>query len=112
MNEKPEVELTEGSQYKIFSLGGRDNMLETVGTFKGFTSLGVDEPGLLMELNGNMEKWLGRLELSLYMLYLQLIYLKQYPTRKRTMQKRWIIMLGSVIRRSFIRFSLISYIIY
>jgi len=89
MNEKPEVELTEGSQYKIFSLGGRDNMLETEGTFKGFTSLGVDEPGLLMELNGK------RLESSLCTLCLQLTYLKQYQTRKKRIRKEWIITSGN-----------------
>jgi hypothetical protein len=51
MSKKLEMELTEGSEYKIYSLGGRDKMLETEGTFKGFISVGVDEIGLLMELN-------------------------------------------------------------
>ena len=57
MNEKEKMELTEGSEYKIFSIGGRENMLETEGIFKGFISIGVDESGLLIELNsahGNM----------------------------------------------------------
>jgi hypothetical protein len=44
-------ELTEGSVYKITSLGSRDQLLETEGTFRGFISIGVDETGLLMELN-------------------------------------------------------------
>ena len=30
------VELTEGSIYKITSLGSRDKLIETEGTFKGF----------------------------------------------------------------------------
>ncbi len=51
MNEKEKMELTEGSEYKIFSIGGRENMLETEGIFKGFISIGVDESGLLIELN-------------------------------------------------------------
>jgi hypothetical protein len=51
MNEKEKMELTEGSEYKIFSIGGRENMIETEGIFKGFISIGVDESGLLVELN-------------------------------------------------------------
>ena len=51
MEDKKKMELTEGSVYKITSLGGRDQLLETVGTFKGFISIGVDETGLLMELH-------------------------------------------------------------
>ena len=52
------MELTEGSTYKISSIGARDKVLETEGVFKGFISIGVDETGLLMELSknhGNME---------------------------------------------------------
>ncbi|HHH79540.1 MAG TPA: hypothetical protein ENL13_01400 [Thermoplasmatales archaeon] len=41
--------LTEGSKYKIYSLGAKDTLLETVGIFKGFASLGLDEIGLCME---------------------------------------------------------------
>lgn len=50
MEDKNKMELTEGSVYKITSLGGRDQLIETVGIFKGFISIGVDETGLLMEL--------------------------------------------------------------
>ena len=48
---KKKMELTEGSVYKITSLGGRDSSIETEGVFKGFISIGVDETGLLMELS-------------------------------------------------------------
>jgi hypothetical protein len=51
MNKEKKMELTEGSIYKITSLGGRDKPLETEGIFRGFISIGVDETGLLMELN-------------------------------------------------------------
>ena len=51
MNQEKKMELTEGSVYKITSLGGRDKILETEGVFKGFISIGVDETGLLMELS-------------------------------------------------------------
>ncbi len=56
-NEKYKLELTEGSIYKITTIGGRDKLIETEGTFKGFISIGVDETGLLIELSkhhGNM----------------------------------------------------------
>jgi len=48
---KEKMELTEGSEYKIFSIGGRDQSLETEGTFKGYISIGIDETGLLIEMN-------------------------------------------------------------
>ena len=51
--EEKKLELTEGSEYKITSLGSRDKMVETEGVFKGFISIGVDETGLLIELNKN-----------------------------------------------------------
>ena len=50
MNKKEEMKLTEGSRYRIISIGGRDIALETEGVFKGFATLGIDEGGLLMEL--------------------------------------------------------------
>ena len=50
MTKKDEIKLTEGSRYKIFSIGGRDNALETEGVFKGFASIGIDEGGLQIEL--------------------------------------------------------------
>jgi hypothetical protein len=51
IDDDKKMELTEGSVYKITSLGSRDNVLETEGVFKGFISIGVDETGLLIELN-------------------------------------------------------------
>jgi hypothetical protein len=51
MEKENKMELTEGSVYKITSLGGRDVLLETEGVFKGFISIGVDETGILMELS-------------------------------------------------------------
>ena len=51
MKDEKKMELTEGSVYKITSLGARDSVLETEGTFLGFISIGVDETGLLMELS-------------------------------------------------------------
>lgn len=52
MDKNKKMELTEGSEYKIMSLGSRDKLIETCGVFKGFISIGVDEIGVLMELSG------------------------------------------------------------
>ena len=62
-DEKDKLELTEGSVYKITSLGGRDHLLETEGTFKGFISIGVDETGLLMELSKNHGAMAGKIRI-------------------------------------------------
>ena len=50
MKEKVNIELTTGSKYKIFSLGGKENTLESEGYFEGYISIGVDEIGLLIKL--------------------------------------------------------------
>ena len=43
MSKKPEMELTDGSEYNIISIGGRDSALETKGIFKGFMTIGIDD---------------------------------------------------------------------
>jgi len=57
------MELTEGSEYKITSLGGKDTVLETEGVFKGFISIGVDETGLLMELSVSHGDMAGKIRI-------------------------------------------------
>ncbi|UCD14191.1 MAG: hypothetical protein JSW60_01900 [Thermoplasmatales archaeon] len=49
MNKKKQVKLTEGSRYKIISIGGREKPLETEGVFNGFATLGIDEIGLIIK---------------------------------------------------------------
>lgn len=51
MNKKTELKLTEGSKYRIISIGGRENPLETEGIFMGFSTLGIDEIGLIMNID-------------------------------------------------------------
>ena len=51
MTKKDELKLTEGSRYKVISIGGRDVALETEGVFKGFASIGIDEGGMQIELS-------------------------------------------------------------
>jgi hypothetical protein len=63
MNKNKKMELTEGSVYKITSLGGRDILLETEGIFRGFISIGVDETGLLMELGKSHGEMSGKIRI-------------------------------------------------
>ena len=63
MSKKPNLELTEGSEYKITSLGGRDILFETEGVFKGFVSLYVDEVGLIMEMNKKHGDMAGKIRI-------------------------------------------------
>ncbi len=60
---KKKMELTEGSVYKITSLGGKDKAIVTEGIFKGFISIGVDETGLLMELNRSHGDMAGKIRI-------------------------------------------------
>ena len=53
MEDKNKLELTQGSKYKIFSLGGKENTLESEGFFEGYLNIGVDEIGLLLKLSEN-----------------------------------------------------------
>jgi len=60
MKDIEKMELTVNSEYKIYSLAGRENVLESEGVFKGFISIGVDETGLLLELNEKHENMTGK----------------------------------------------------
>lgn len=61
--EKQNRELTEGSEYKITSLGTRDRLIETEGVFEGFISVGLDGTGLLMKLGENHEGMQGKIRI-------------------------------------------------
>ncbi len=50
MNKKEDIKLTEGSRYKIISIGGRESSLETEGIFSGYATVGLEEGGLLIQL--------------------------------------------------------------
>jgi len=63
MNKEEKMGLTEGSEYKITSLGGRDTVLETEGVFKGFISIGLDETGLLIELSASHGDRAGKIRI-------------------------------------------------
>lgn len=55
MDKKQDWKLIEGSQYKIISIGGRDSTLETIGIFKGYATIGIEEGGLVIELHTKNE---------------------------------------------------------
>lgn len=61
--DKEKMELTEGSEYKISSLGTKEKLIETEGVFKGFISVGVDGTGLLMELGDAHNDLKGRIRI-------------------------------------------------
>lgn len=83
MNDEKKMELTEGSEYKILSLGGRDIMIETEGVFKGFINIGVDETGLLMELNHKHGEMAGKTRIVPLHVLLAIDVLKIEETEKK-----------------------------
>jgi len=83
MNKKLDIELTEGSEYKIISLGGKDSALETEGVFKGFMSMGVDEVGLLMELGERHDKMAGKIRIIPLHVILAIDVFEAKPNQKR-----------------------------
>jgi hypothetical protein len=87
MDKKLEIELTEGSEYKITSLGGRDKVLETEGIFKGFMSIGVDEVGLLMELSKKHDKMAGKIRIVPLHVILAIDVLEAKPNLKKDSDK-------------------------
>ena len=87
MNKKPEIELTEGSSYKIISLGGRDKVLESEGIFKGFTSIGADEFGLVMELNDKHGEMAGKIRIIPLHAILAIDVFEAKPNQKKDEDK-------------------------
>ena len=63
MNKKEDFKLTEGSRYKILSISGRDNALETIGIFKGFATIGIEEGGLQILLDENHGDMQGKIRI-------------------------------------------------
>ena len=51
MKNEPEMKLTKESEYRIFSLGSREHMLESHGVFEGYVNIGMDEVGMILTLN-------------------------------------------------------------
>jgi len=83
MNKEEKMELTEGSEYKILSLGGRDTIIETEGIFKGFITIGVDETGLLMEMNHKHGEMTGKTRIIPLHVLLAIDILKMEENEKK-----------------------------
>ena len=58
--ELPPVHLTLGSKYHVRSLASREAVLDTRGTFRGFTSVGTID-GLAMELDETHKELAGKM---------------------------------------------------
>lgn len=54
-DQQRKIALTEGSKYHIQSIGKRDELLITEGTFLGYTRIGSDE-ALCIEMEGKKPK--------------------------------------------------------
>jgi hypothetical protein len=63
MKDRENMELTKGSKYKIFSLGGKENILESEGYFEGYINVGVDEIGLLIKLTEKHEDMANKIRI-------------------------------------------------
>jgi len=87
MNKKTEMELTDGSKYTIISIGGRENALETKGTFKGFMTMGVDEIGLIMKLDKEHGDMTGKLRIVPLHAILAIDVLDAKPNSKKDTEK-------------------------
>ena len=87
MNNKNKMELTEDSVYKVTSLGARDAVLETEGTFKGFISIGVDETGLLMELSESHGDMAGKIRIVPLHVILLIDILESKENQKKDEEK-------------------------
>ena len=87
MTKKEEVQLTEGSKYKIYSIGGRDTAMETEGVFKGFSQFGIDEGGLVIELGENHGSMHGKLRILPLHAILAIDILDEKPDEKKSEDK-------------------------
>jgi len=63
MKKEAKIELTLGSKYRILSIGGRDNPLESEGIFEGYISIGADALGLLLKLDKSHKELSGKIRI-------------------------------------------------
>jgi len=87
MNDEKKVELTEGSIYKVTSLGAKDAVLETEGAFIGFISIGVDETGLLMKLSESHGDMAGKIRIVPLHVILLIDVLESKQNKKKDDEK-------------------------
>lgn len=83
MKKKSDMELTKGSHYKVYSLGSRERYLTSEGVFEGYVTVGVDEIGLLMELNEQNEEMSGKMRIIPIHAVLAIDVLQAKPNNKK-----------------------------
>ncbi len=83
MKKKSDMELTKGSHYKIYSLGSREQYLTSEGVFEGYITVGVDEIGLLIELNDQNENMAGTMRIIPIHAVLAIDILEAKPNDKK-----------------------------
>jgi hypothetical protein len=81
MKKKPDMELTVESLYRIISIGGRNNSIETKGIFKGYMTIGVEEIGLLLELDKDHGDMAGKIRIIPLHAILAIDVLKAKPNK-------------------------------
>ena len=87
MEDKNKLELTQGSKYKIFSLGGKENTLESEGFFEGYLNIGVDEIGLLLKLSENHGDMMNKIRIIPLHVILAIDILDAKPNNKNDDEK-------------------------
>lgn len=81
-DDEPEITMTLGSKYRILSLGSREEMLETRGTFRGVVSLGtVDAMGV--ELDEFHKDFKGKIRLIPSHMVLAIDILEAAPEKEK-----------------------------
>ena len=83
MKKKSDMELTKGSHYKVYSLGSRERYLTSEGVFEGYVTVGVDEIGLLMQLNEQNEEMSGKMRIIPIHAVLAIDVLQAKPNNKK-----------------------------
>ena len=83
MKKKSQIELTPGSLYKIYSLGSREHHLTSEGVFEGYVTVGVDEIGLLINLNEHNEEMSGKMRIVPIHAVLAIDILEAKPNDKK-----------------------------
>ena len=85
MAKKNNLQLTEGSTYKITSLGARDTPVVSSGTFKGYSVVG-NMDAICIELDKSHEKLLGKLRIipTHMIMHIDILKAKEAQVEKKT----------------------------
>jgi len=84
MKQKNNLQLTEGSTYKITSLGTKDNPIVTCGIFKGYSVLG-NMDAICMELDKTHKGFVGKIRIipTHMVMYIDIVKAKEATEEKK-----------------------------